>query len=48
MKMTIVDAIELGLNIIAQDLVFKEHTEKDIINFINRFKFNQPKSKGEK
>ena len=38
-KFTIIDGIELGLNILAQDLIWKSHTEKNIQNYINRFKF---------
>jgi len=37
-NLTITDAIETGLNIIAQDILSK-HTDEDIDNFINRFKF---------
>jgi len=36
---TLIDGIETGLNIIAQDLLWKRHTQKDIDDFINRFKF---------
>ncbi len=38
-KISPTELIELGLNILAQDLIFKEHTKKDINNFINQFKF---------
>lgn len=40
-KITIIESIELGLNILAQDLVFKSHTEKDIKYYINQFKFKR-------
>lgn len=38
-KITIVNGIETGLNIIAQDLVWKKHTQNDIDDFIKQFKF---------
>ena len=38
-KYRIIEGIELGLNLLAQDLVFKKHTKKDIDNYINKFKF---------
>jgi hypothetical protein len=43
-KISITEVIELGLNIIAQDLIFKKHTQEEIDNYINRFKFNNLKS----
>ena len=43
-KISIIEVIELGLNIIAQDLIFKKHTQEEIDNYINRFKFNNLKS----
>jgi len=42
-RIKIVEVIELGLNMLAQDLVFKKHTEKDINNYINKFKFQEVK-----
>jgi hypothetical protein len=39
-KLTVINGIETGLNIIAQDILWK-HKEKDIDNFINRFKFEK-------
>lgn len=41
-KISIIDIIELGLNLIAQD-VFWKHTEEDIDNYVNRFKFYKEK-----
>ena len=41
-KLTLTNGIETGLNIIAQDILWK-HTEKDIDNFINRFKLDEKK-----
>lgn len=38
-KVSIINTIELGLNILAQDLIFKKHTEEDINHYVNRFKF---------
>ena len=38
------EIIEIGLNIIAQDLIWKKHTEKQIKNYINRFKLQEEKS----
>ena len=37
-KPTIEEKIEVGLNILAQDLCFKDHIKKDLKNYINRFK----------
>jgi hypothetical protein len=46
-KFNIVLGIEMGLNIIAQDIIWKSNKE-DIQNFINRFKFvKQDKFKNE-
>jgi hypothetical protein len=39
MKITLIEAIELGLNILAQDLIKKKHTQREIDNYINQFKF---------
>jgi hypothetical protein len=38
-RITIQDAVELGLNVLAQDLVYKSHTEEDIQDYINQFEF---------
>jgi len=35
--------IELGLNIITQDLVFSNHTEKDIEDYVDEFKWKKEK-----
>jgi hypothetical protein len=40
-KINLIEVIELGLNILAQDLIFKKHTEKDIIYYINQFRFRR-------
>ena len=37
-KPSLEEVIEVGLNILAQDIAFPSHTEKDIDNYINRFK----------
>ena len=39
---TLIDGIELGLNIIAQDILWK-HKEREIDNFIKRFHFEEIK-----
>ena len=39
-KLTVTSFIEIGLNIIAQDMLWK-HTDKEIDSFINRFKFRK-------
>jgi hypothetical protein len=38
-KPSVQEVIELGLNLIAQDLVWKTHTEKDIQDYLNQFIF---------
>ena len=40
-KIPIIEAIELGLNILAQDLIFERHTEKDLKDYINKFKVHK-------
>ena len=40
-KIKLIEAIELGLNLIAQDLVYPNHTEKEIRDYINQFKFTE-------
>lgn len=37
-KLTIISVIETGLNIVAQDILWK-HTDQDIDNLIKRFRF---------
>jgi hypothetical protein len=37
-KLTSILIIEMGLNIIAQDLLNRVHTEQDIKDYINEFK----------
>ena len=39
--MTIIEAIEIVVNLIAQDLIFESHTEKDIENYIKQFHFEE-------
>lgn len=38
-KINITKIIELGINLLAQDLIWKKHTQKDIRNYIGEFKF---------
>jgi hypothetical protein len=38
-KCGLIEGIEMGLNFLAQNLVFRSHTEKDLEDYINQFKF---------
>ena len=46
-KIDIIAVIELGLNILAQDLIFKKHTEEDIDYYINQFKWRKTLNKND-
>lgn len=43
--MTIIGVIEIGLCIIAQDLIDRKHTQRDINNYIKEFKFVEKNGK---
>ena len=36
--------IEIGLDVISQNLISKKHTEKDINNFVDRFRIEETKN----
>jgi len=38
-ELQIIMIIELGLNVIAQNVIWKSHTKKDIENYIKRFEY---------
>ena len=38
-RLGLIEMIELGLNLIAQDLIYKRHTNQMITNYLNSFKF---------